>query len=427
MSRKQRIDSAAGETRNRTYHRRPTRLTKKILLVSSSAVLSLAAVSGAPSAASAGAVGPQASETTPGKGRPTGAPTGKPIAGQYIVTVSRDKDPEGVARSVNAQAKHTYRHALNGFAAELNEGQLNALRHRPDVEAVEQDQVVQAAAPRAFTQFMGSDGQPWGLDRMDERNLPLSRSYTYTGTGLGVWAYVIDTGIANHGDFGGRAVKVFDAFGGDGTDCNGHGTHVAGTIGGATYGVAKQVWLRGVRVLDCEGTGSDSSIIAGLDWVLLNHIKPAVANMSLIGPWSSALNTATTNLSNAGVYVAVAAGNWNYPACFFSPASATATYTTAATDSNDVRANFSNYGDCVDGYAPGVNIKSAWLNGTTTTISGTSMASPHVAGVAALYKSRHGDASFSTITSWINFNATNGVVTFNPSDTVNRLLSKGTL
>lgn len=246
-------------------------------------------------------------------------------------------------------------------------------------------------------------------------------------TGSGVRAYVIDTGIATaHADFGDRAANVYDAFGGNGQDCNGHGTHVAGTIGAAAYGVAKASSLRGVRVLDCNGSGSTSGIIAGVDWVRQNAIKPAVANLSLGGGLSSALNTATSNLASSGVFVAVAAGNENQDACKVSPASASGVLTVAASDKNDVRASFSNFGSCVELYAPGVNITSTWLSGGTKTISGTSMASPHVAGVAALYKS-YGDAASSTVNTWILDNSTLNVITSNVSGTPNRLLFKSTL
>jgi subtilisin family serine protease len=240
-------------------------------------------------------------------------------------------------------------------------------------------------------------------------------------------AYVIDTGIVtSHPDFGGRARVAYDALGGTGVDCHGHGTHVAGTIGGATYGVAKGAQLWGVRVLGCTGSGSTSGIIRALDWVRVNHRKPAVANMSLGGGRSTALNNAVTSLSNAGVFVAVAAGNERQNACNVSPASAAAAYTAAASDRTDLRASFSNYGSCVDGYAPGVAIKSTWLTGTRS-LSGTSMASPHVAGVGALYKGTFGDASSATIAGWITTNATAGVIRSNRSGTPNRLLFKAGL
>jgi subtilisin family serine protease len=243
-----------------------------------------------------------------------------------------------------------------------------------------------------------------------------------------VRAYILDSGIqTNHPQFGNRALAMYDAFGGNGQDCNGHGTHVAGTIGGSTSGVAKGVMLRGVRVLDCNGSGSWSGIIAGVNWVASNHIKPAVANMSLGGGYSSAVNTAVTNLVNSGVFVAVAAGNSNANACNYSPASAPGTFTSAASDKFDTRASFSNYGGCVDGYAPGVGIQSTWIGSGTNTINGTSMASPHTAGVAALYKANYGDASASTIISWITANATANVINSNPAGTPNRLLYKGGL
>jgi subtilisin family serine protease len=292
----------------------------------------------------------------------------------------------------------------------------------PHVDYIEPDQ--------EFTTTTTVTAASWGLDRIDQRNLPLSGTYTYTATASTVRAYIIDTGIyTSHSDFETRASNVYDAFGGNGSDCNGHGTHVAGTVGGKTYGVARKALLRGVRVLDCNGSGSTSGIISAVDWVRLNHIKPAVANMSLGGGYSSSLNTAVNNLHNAGVFVAVAAGNSNANACNYSPASASSVYTTAASTSTDAKASYSNYGSCVDGYAPGSSIKSAWIGSTTATntISGTSMASPHVAGVAALYKANYGDVSSSTIVTWINNNATTGKITGNPTGTANRLLYKASL
>jgi len=348
---------------------------------------------------------------------------GDAIPGQYIVVVEQGRDAASVARWQDARQAHVFE-SVNGFSATLDAAQVRALRASARVEYVEPDRVVTVAA----TQTMDANGDPWGLDRIDQRALPLSRTYTYTRSGSGVTAYVIDTGItSSHPDFGGRAANVYDAFGGSGSDCHGHGTHVAGTIGGATYGVAKAVLLRGVRVLNCSGSGSTSGIIRALDWMRFNAVRPAVANMSLGGGFSSSLNTATANLANSGVFVAVAAGNESQNACNVSPASTAAAYTTAASDRTDLRAWFSNYGSCVDGYAPGVAIKSAWLGTGTRTISGTSMASPHVAGVGALYKSNFGDASSATVSSWINTNATVNVIRSNPSGTPNRLLYKAGL
>jgi len=243
-----------------------------------------------------------------------------------------------------------------------------------------------------------------------------------------VYAYIIDTGIqTSHSQFGGRASNVYDAFGGNGQDCNGHGTHVAGTVGSSTYGIAKAVRLRGLRVLNCSGSGSTSGIIAAIDWLRANYTAPAVANMSLGGGYSAALNTAVTNLSNAGVFMAVAAGNENQNACNVSPASASGVATVAASTSTDAKASYSNYGSCVELYAPGSSITSTWLSGGTRSISGTSMASPHVAGVAALYKGANGNASSSTILSWLINNATANVISGNITGTPNRLLYKSSL
>jgi subtilisin family serine protease len=342
------------------------------------------------------------------------------IPGKYIVVAQEGRDPAAVARWQNARDRQVLP-VVNGFAATLDAAQVRALRSSARVAYVEPDRIVTADV----TQTMDANGDPWGLDRIDQTALPLSRTYTYTRNGAGVTAYIIDTGLqANHPDFGGRAANVYDALGGSGNDCNGHGTHVAGTIGGNTWGVAKGVSLRGVRVLGCTGSGSTSGIISALNWLRTNAQRPAVANMSLGGGRSTTLNTAANNLANSGVFLAVAAGNENQNACNVSPASASAAYTTAASDRTDLKASFSNWGSCVDGWAPGVSIKSAWLSSGTRTISGTSMATPHAAGVGALYKSNFGEASSATVASWINTNATAGVIRSNPSGTPNRLLNK---
>ena len=345
---------------------------------------------------------------------------GEAVPGSYIVVFNDDvSDPEAVATElvgkVNGKAKHAYKAALKGFAADLDDAQVTALREDSRVAYVEEDQI--------FTVNTTQTGATWGIDRIDQRSRPLSGSYTYTRNGSGVRVYIIDTGIyTSHPQFGGRASTVYGS-----ADCHGHGTHVAGTVGSSTYGVAKGVMLRGVRVLDCGGSGATSAIIAGIDWVRINHIKPAVANMSIGGGYSSSLNTASTNLSNAGVFVAVAAGNENQNACNVSPASASGVFTTASSTSGDAKSSFSNWGSCVEAYAPGSSITSTYLNGGTATMSGTSMASPHVAGVAALYKSTYGDAASSTISSWIINNATTGVIGGNVTGTPNRLLYKSTL
>jgi subtilisin family serine protease len=342
------------------------------------------------------------------------------IAGQYIVVLNENANPRSVAAVAGVSPRFVYEAVVNGFAASLNDGQLNALRNNPNVAYVEEDQEMFADATQS--------GATWGIDRIDQRNRPLSGTYTYTTTASTVYAYIIDTGIYTaHSQFGGRATNVYDALGGNGQDCNGHGTHVSGTIGSSTYGIAKAVRLRGVRVLDCSGSGSTSGIISALDWVRLNRTNPAVANMSLGGGFSSTLNTAANNLANSGVFLAVAAGNENQNACNVSPASAASATTVAASTSTDARASYSNWGSCVDVYAPGSSITSTWLNGGTNTISGTSMASPHVAGVGALYKATFGNASSATIDSWIKTNSTANVITGNVTGTPNRLLYKSTL
>jgi subtilisin family serine protease len=322
-----------------------------------------------------------------------------------------------MAGTHGGKLKHVYQNAINGFAIEMSPEAAERLSDDFRVAYVEEDGVVTADATQS--------NPPWGLDRIDQRSRPLNAIYTFNHTGAGVFAYVIDTGILTaHTQFGGRAANVFDAFGGNGQDCNGHGTHVSGTIGGSTYGVAKSVNLRGVRVLNCSGSGSTSGVIAGVDFVRTNHSNPAVANMSLGGGISSALDTAVNNLSNSGVAIAVAAGNSNTNACNSSPARAANAITVGATTTTDARASFSNFGSCLDIFAPGQGILSAYATSTTATatLSGTSMASPHVAGVAALYKQVNPSASSTTVRNAIVNGATTNVVTNAGTGSPNRLL-----
>jgi subtilisin family serine protease len=347
------------------------------------------------------------------------ASDGRGIDGQYIVVLNEGANPNAVAAISGVSPRFVYTAALNGFSAELNQGQLNALQHNGAVAYIEQDQQVQASTTQS--------GATWGLDRIDQRDLPLNSTYTYTPTGAGVHAYIIDTGILlSHAQFTGRIGNGYDAVtsGGNANDCNGHGTHVAGTVGGSTYGVAKQVTLHPVRVLSCSGSGTNAGVIAGMDWVANNHVKPAVANMSLGGGASTATDDAVNRMHNAGVTVVVAAGNDNANACNYSPARAANAITVGSTTNTDARSSFSNYGTCVDVFAPGSSITSAWYTSTTATntISGTSMASPHVAGVAALYLQGNTTATGATVANAIITTSTANKVTSAGTGSPNRLV-----
>lgn len=353
------------------------------------------------------------------------------IPGQYIVVLDDTATGEpgrfsfaGQVRDVLVSAyggrvKQTFTHALNGYAAEMSEAEAEALSQDPRVAFIEEDQV--------YTANTTQTGATWGLDRIDQRNRPLNGTYVYNWTGSGVRAYIIDTGIrTTHTQFGGRATVAADFVGDgrNGQDCNGHGTHVAGTVGGSTYGVAKSVSLRAVRVLNCQGSGTTSGVIAGVNWVAQNRQLPAVANMSLGGGASSALDTAVNNAINAGVVFAVAAGNENQNACNVSPARTAAAITVGSTTSTDARSSFSNFGTCVDIFAPGSSITSAWATSdtATNTISGTSMATPHVAGAAALYLQANPGASPATVRNALVNNATTNVITGVGTGSPNRLL-----
>ena len=355
----------------------------------------------------------------------SGVPQGR---ANYIVVLKNDvADVDFEARRLSGKhlgvLKHTYKAALKGMALELTAQAAEALRNEPSVALVEADQVMTISATQT--------NATWGLDRIDQRNLPLDGTYTYGTDGSGVTAYIIDTGMnLTHSEFTGRATSGYDAIDNDftATDCHGHGTHVAGTVGGTVYGVAKQVSLVAVRVLNCQGSGTNIQVIAGIDWVTANADLPAVANMSLGGGFSAALNTAVQNSIAAGVTFAVAAGNSNANACNYSPSSAPDALTVGSTTSTDARSSFSNFGTCVDIFAPGSSITSAWYstNTATNTISGTSMASPHVAGAAALYLAANPAATPAQVATALTGNATTGLIPSLPAGTVNRLLYIGT-
>jgi subtilisin family serine protease len=331
------------------------------------------------------------------------------VAGANVTSLAAD-----IAHRHGAAVERVFQHALRGFAARMTAAQAAAMAADPRVDYVEEDGAVRLETTQT--------GATWGIDRIDQRSLPLSTTFSYTNTGLGVTAYVIDTGIRfTHSEFGGRATSGFDAVdGGSADDCNGHGTHVSGTVGGATYGVAKEVHLVAVRVLSCLGAGSNAKVIAGIDWVTGDHAPgtPAVANMSLGSTSTSdAMDAAVRNSIATGVSYVLAAGNGSLigipqDACTTSPARVTEAMTVSATNKNDKKPFWANFGDCVDWFAPGVGITSAWKTSdtATATLTGTSMAAPHTTGVAALYLQSHPTATPAEVRDALFAKTTKGIV-----------------
>ncbi|MGW1429862.1 S8 family peptidase [Streptomyces sp. NPDC002431] len=393
-------------------------------------VAAVSVVAGAALALSGAAVFPASASGPAAEGRILNAGAPDTVRGSYIVTLdasaARAGSAEGraLAKEYGAKIRKTYRAALNGYSVELSEAQAKKFAADPAVESVAQN--------RTF-HVTGTQTSPpsWGLDRIDQKSLPLNQSYTYPDhAGAGVTAYIIDTGVRiSHSDFGGRASNGYDAIDNDNTaqDGHGHGTHVAGTVAGTSYGVAKKAKIVAVRVLDNSGSGTTDQVVAGIDWVTANAVKPAVANMSLGGGADAVLDAAVRKSIASGVTYAVAAGNESTDASTKSPARVGEAITVGSTTSTDARSSFSNYGSVVDIFAPGSSITSTWntSDSATNTISGTSMASPHVAGAAALYLADHPGDTPAQVSAGLVAAASTGVVTNPGTGSPNRLLNVG--
>ncbi|MFB7784153.1 S8 family serine peptidase [Streptomyces vinaceus] len=347
------------------------------------------------------------------------------VPGKYIVTLENGQDAAKVATKLGLKPTFVYSKAMTGFAVPLTPLQLQIVRVSLGVKSVEEDAAVQSVPQPTRTPGTRAPSSSWGLDRIDQKELPLDNSFSTEGNGAGVTAYILDTGIDYaHDEFGGRATFGYDAIGDGrlGADCQGHGTHVAGTVGGKTYGVARKANLVSVRVLGCDGKGTWSGIIAGMDWVAKNAKQPAVMNASLGGDLSKAVNDAADAVTTAGVLPVVAAGNSAKDACGVSPASASLVVTVAATNQWDEETSFSNWGQCVTLYAPGQAIVSAKLGGGSVALDGTSMAAPHVAGVAALYKQAHPTAAPEEVAEYLEQESTKDVLKSLSPASPNKLL-----
>ncbi|MEU3456000.1 S8 family serine peptidase [Micromonospora sp. NPDC006766] len=377
-----------------------------------------------------------AAVSTPALAAPTGdiryASSPDAISGSYLVVLKTDVvgsanslsartavpgRANGLAKRYGGTVGTVWSSALTGYSAKMSTNQARRLAADPSVAYVEQDRVITTQATQT--------GATWGIDRIDQRNLPLNSTYTYPNTASNVRAYIIDTGIRiTHSDFGGRASWGTNTVDSNNTDCNGHGTHVAGTVGGTKYGVAKGVRLIAVKVLNCSGSGSTTGVVNGVNWVTSNAVKPAVANMSLGGGVSTTLDNAVANSIASGVTYAIAGGNDNANACNNSPARVSTAITVGATTSTDARASYSNYGTCLDIFAPGSSITSDWntSDSATNSISGTSMATPHVAGAAALVLGTYPSYTPAQVKSYLTSNATSGVVSGAGTGSPNRLL-----
>jgi subtilisin family serine protease len=386
-----------------------------------------AAIAGAVAAAAIGCGTALPAGAAPAERRVLHADSPTAVDNSYIVTLKNtarikadSQKGEELAAKYGATVERTYSSALNGYAVRVGDAGARSLADDPAVESVEQDQKIRLDATQV--------NPPWGLDRIDQARLPLSRTYTYPNSaGRAATVYVIDTGVRiTHQQIAGRAAYGYDAIDGDNIapDGNGHGTHVATTVAGSTYGVAKAARIVAVRVLDNAGSGTVSGVIAGVDWVTANRSRPAVANMSLGGGASTALDTAVRNSIASGITYTVAAGNSNANAAFYSPARVSTAITVGATTSSDYRASYSNYGSVLDLFAPGSSITAGWHTSdtATATLSGTSMAAPHAAGAAALELTSRPSASPATVSRILILRSTKRVLRNIGPGSPNRLL-----